>query len=118
MNKRPLLRAFLWGLAAALALPPAHLLPVLLFSVPAFLRLIGEAGSIKRVMLIGWLYGFGLALAGLYWVTEPILTEASTFWWLVPLAAPALRHRMSLSFSARAAGHTLDDILRRLIAGL
>jgi MoxR-like ATPase len=34
------------------------------------------------------------------------------------LAAPALRHRMSLSFSARAAGHTLDDILRRLIAGL
>jgi len=90
VNKRPLLRAFLWGLAAALALPPVHLLPVLLFSVPAFLRLIGEAGSIKRVMLIGWLYGFGLALAGLYWVTEPILTEASTFWWLVPLAAPAL----------------------------
>jgi MoxR-like ATPase len=34
------------------------------------------------------------------------------------LAAPALRHRMSLNFAARAAGHTLDDILRRLIARL
>ena len=34
------------------------------------------------------------------------------------LAAPALRHRMSLNFAARAAGHTLDDILYRLIARL
>lgn len=88
--KSLLLRAFLWGLASALALPPLHLLPVLLFSVPAFLRLIGEAPSWKRVVLIGWMFGFGLNLAGLYWITEPILTEAAVFWWLVPLAAPAL----------------------------
>jgi apolipoprotein N-acyltransferase len=88
--KRPPMRAFLWGLAAALALPPVHLLPALLLAVPAFLRLIGEAGSIRRVMLLGWLYGFGLAMAGLYWLTEPILTEAATFWWLVPFAAPAV----------------------------
>jgi apolipoprotein N-acyltransferase len=87
---RPLLRAFLWGLASALALPPLHLLPVLLFSVPAFLRLIGEAGSWRRLLLTGWLFGFGLNLAGLYWITEPILTEAATFWWLVPFAAPLL----------------------------
>jgi apolipoprotein N-acyltransferase len=84
------MRAFLWGLAAALALPPVHLLPVLLFSVPAFLRLIDAAKDWKRVALIGWCYGFGVAIAGLYWVTEPILTEASTFWWLVPFAAPLL----------------------------
>lgn len=87
---RPLLRAFLWGLAAALALPPVHLLPALLFSVPALLRLIDNAGSLKRVIFTGWLYGFGLALAGLYWITEPVLTEVKTFWWLVPFAAPLL----------------------------
>jgi MoxR-like ATPase len=34
------------------------------------------------------------------------------------LAPAALRHRMSLNFSARAEGQTLDDILRRLIARL
>ncbi len=34
------------------------------------------------------------------------------------LAAPALRHRMSLNFAARAAGRSLDDILHRLIARL
>ncbi len=90
LANRPWARAFLWGLAAALALPPVHLLPVLLFSVPAFLRLIGAAKNWKQVALIGWMFGFGLNLAGLYWITEPILTEVSTFWWLVPLADPLL----------------------------
>ncbi len=88
--KRPLVQAFLWGLASALALPPVHLLPVLFFTIPAFLRLIGGAVSKKHVVLIGWCFGFGLNLAGLYWITEPILTEVSTFWWLVPFAAPLL----------------------------
>jgi apolipoprotein N-acyltransferase len=88
--KRPAVRAFLWGLAAALALPPLHLLPVLLFSVPALLRLISNAPNWKQACLIGWMFGFGLSLAGLYWITEPILTEAATFWWLVPFAAPLL----------------------------
>jgi len=88
--KAKLLRAFLWGLASALALPPVHLLPVLLFSVPAFLRLIEAAESKKQLVLIGWTFGFGLNLAGLYWITEPILTEVQVFWWLVPLAAPLL----------------------------
>ncbi len=83
-------RAFGWGLASALALPPVHLLPVLLFSIPAFLRLIGGAQGWRQVAWIGWLFGFGLNLAGLYWITEPILTEAATFWWLVPFADPLL----------------------------
>jgi apolipoprotein N-acyltransferase len=83
-------QAFLWGLVAALALPPVHLLPVLLWSVPGFLRLVEVARSRREVALVGWCFGFGLNLGGLYWITEPILTEAATFWWLVPLAAPLL----------------------------
>ncbi len=84
------LRAWLWGLASALALPPVHLLPVLLFSVPALLGLITAARGWREAALFGWLFGFGLNLAGLYWITEPILTEAAVFWWLVPFAAPLL----------------------------
>jgi MoxR-like ATPase len=37
---------------------------------------------------------------------------------IAALAAPALRHRMSLNFSARAAGRTLEDIINRLVARL
>lgn len=116
LSARPLLRAFLWGLASALALPPIHLLPVLLFSVPAFLRLIGAAESKKQLAWIAWLFGFGLNLAGLYWITEPILTEAATFWWLVPLAAPLLAsavafYSMIPAFAARAAKPGLPRLL-------
>ena len=32
----------------------------------------------------------GYYLVGLYWITEAILIEAARFWWLVPLAVPAL----------------------------
>jgi apolipoprotein N-acyltransferase len=116
LSARPLLRAFLWGLASALALPPVHLLPVLLFSVPALLRLIGAAASKKQLAWIAWLFGFGLNLAGLYWITEPILTEAATFWWLVPLAAPLLASAVAFytlipAFAARAAKPGLPRLL-------
>jgi len=84
------MRAFLWGAASALALPPVYLLPILLFSIPGFLNLIESAPNKKQVAFIGWIFGFGLNLGGLYWITEPILTEAATFWWLLPIAAPLL----------------------------
>ncbi len=90
LARHPLLRAWLWGLGSALALSPLHLLPVLLFSIPALLRLLGAAGGWRQAALIGWMFGFGLNLAGLYWITEPILTEAAVFWWLVPFADPLL----------------------------
>ena len=111
-----LFRAFLWGVASALALPPVHFLPVLLLSMPAFLRLIGAAQSKKQLGLIAWLFGFGLNLGGLYWITEPILTEVATFWWLVPLAAPLLAAAVAFytlipAFAARAVKPGLPRLL-------
>jgi apolipoprotein N-acyltransferase len=114
---RPWARAFLWGLASALALPPVHLLPVLLFSIPAFLKLIGGAKNWRQMALIGWLFGFGLNLAGLYWITEPILTEASTFWWLVPFADPLLAFAVAFySIIPAAAAYFVRPGLGRLMA--
>jgi apolipoprotein N-acyltransferase len=93
-----------------------HLLPVLFFSIPAFLRLIDGAESKKQLALIGWTFGFGLNLGGLYWITEPILTEVSTFWWLVPLAAPLLAFAVAFysiipAFAARLARPGLGRLL-------
>lgn len=84
------LAALILGLAAALALPPVHLIPILLISIPGLLVLLDAAGRPAVAGRRGWWFGFGLNLAGLYWVTEAILFEAERYWWLVPLAAPAL----------------------------
>lgn len=78
------------GALAAGALPPTHLVPVLLLSVPLLLRLIAAAPGPLAAARRGWWFGFGLNAIGLYWITEAILIEAARFWWLVPIAVPAL----------------------------
>jgi apolipoprotein N-acyltransferase len=78
------------GLFAALALPPLYVAPVLLVSLPGLLMLIDAAPRPRVAARRGWWFGFGLHLIGLYWITEAILFEAARFWWLVPLAVPAL----------------------------
>jgi apolipoprotein N-acyltransferase len=78
------------GLLSALALPPLHLLPVLLLAVPGLLLLIAAAPNARGALVRGFWFGFAHHLIGLYWVTDAILVEAERYWWLVPLAVPAL----------------------------
>jgi apolipoprotein N-acyltransferase len=84
------LAAAILGALSALALPPLHLLPVLLVAVPGLLALIDGAASPREASLRGFWFGFAHHLIGLYWVTEAVLIEAARYWWLVPLAVPAL----------------------------
>lgn len=78
------------GALAALALPPVHVIPVLLIAFPGLLALIGAAPRPAVALRRGWWFGFGFYLVGLYWITEAILIEAARFWWFVPIAVPAL----------------------------
>ncbi|MFT8245653.1 apolipoprotein N-acyltransferase [Roseomonas sp. BN140053] len=78
------------GAASALALPPLHLVPVLWLTIPGLLLLLGVAPNWRRAALLGLAWGWGFHLAGLYWITEAILTEADRLWWAVPIAVPAL----------------------------
>ncbi len=95
--------AFVLGVLAAAALPPAHAIPVLLLAIPGLLALLdgtrGRAAAARR----GWWFGFGLHLIGLYWITEAILFEADRFWWLVPLAVPATAGGLAIFVAAATA---------------
>ena len=88
------------GALAAAALPPFHVIPVLLVSVPGLLVLLDAARSPAVAARRGWWFGFGHHVLGLYWVTEAILFEAARFWWLVPLAVPALAAVLALFIAA------------------
>ena len=82
--------ALVTGALASLALPPLHVVPVLLLAFPILLTQINASGRAIVAARRGWGFGFGYHLIGLYWITEAILFEAARFWWLVPLAVPAL----------------------------
>jgi apolipoprotein N-acyltransferase len=87
---RALATAFGLGALASLAMPPVHAIPVLLLALPGLLILLGKARSWKRAAMLGWAFGWGHHIVGLYWITYSILTEAERLWWLVPLAVPLL----------------------------
>ena len=88
--RRQLLAALGLGLLSALALPPVHAVPVLLLAIPGLLALAGAQPNRRRAGWIAFAWGWGHGLAGIWWVTEAILKDVANFWWLVPLAAPAL----------------------------
>ncbi|HEY8614347.1 MAG TPA: apolipoprotein N-acyltransferase, partial [Roseomonas sp.] len=87
---RALVTAFGLGALASLAMPPLHAIPVLLIALPGLLVLLSQARNWKRAAAIGWAFGWGHHVVGLYWITYSILTEVERLWWLVPLAVPML----------------------------
>jgi apolipoprotein N-acyltransferase len=97
------LAALALGALAAAALPPFHVIPVLLISVPGLLILLDSARSVAVAARRGWWFGFGHHLIGLYWVTEAILFEAARFWWFVPLTVPALAATLAVFIAAACA---------------
>ncbi len=97
------LAALAIGALSAAALPPVHAIPVLLIAFPALLALIdaarGPGGAARR----GFFFGLGHHIVGLYWITEAILLESARYWWLVPLAVPALSALLALFIAAPCA---------------
>jgi len=85
-----MLAAALFGILAALALPPVTLVPLLLLSIPGLLALIAGARTWRGAALRGLVFGIAHHLVGLYWVTFAILVQAAEFWWAVPIAVPLL----------------------------
>jgi apolipoprotein N-acyltransferase len=96
LQTRPGLMALLLGAATTLALPPLHLVPVLLLTFPAFLGLLGRATGWRQAAWWGALFGFGHHVTGLYWITHSLFTDIARWFWLVPLAAPGIALPLAL----------------------
>ena len=82
--------AFGLGALAALALPPVHALALLWIAIPGLLAMLGALPSRRRAAWLGFFFFWGHHVAGLYWITHALLTDVERWWWLVPIAVPAL----------------------------
>jgi apolipoprotein N-acyltransferase len=95
-------RRWLMGLAAgavgALAMPPFGFLSALALSLAPAVWLLDGAGKsgpsrwapVRSAALVGWLWGFGYFVAGLWWLGAAFLVEADQFAWALPLGVLGL----------------------------
>ena len=87
------------GAVTAFALPPYDVTIVLLVTFPCLVWLLDGAvdpAPGKRLQrfrtgfALGWLFGFGYFLSGLWWIGAAFLVEAERFAWLMPFAVLAM----------------------------
>lgn len=97
---RRLLVALIAGATSALALAPIFFVPILFITFPVFVWLLDgvvEPGPGKKrlgvhiqAFGIGWAFGFGYFLAGLYWIGFAFLVDADDYAWMLPFVAAAM----------------------------
>jgi len=93
--------AALLGVLATLALPPVFATPLI---VPAFSGLLWlHDGSKTRLqsLALGWWFGFGFFLSGLYWIGISMTVDIARFGWMIPFATGGLSAGFAL-YSAAA----------------
>jgi apolipoprotein N-acyltransferase len=93
--------AFLAGAASTLALAPVNLWPALFVTFPLLVWLLDGVKAprwrgVRSAFAIGWWFGFGYLLAGLYWIGSAFLVDAKTFAWLLPFAITLLPAGMAV----------------------
>src|ERR671927_1131052 len=69
------------GALAALALPPLYLLPLLLISFPLLVWLMAGASGPLRASVIGFAFGLGHHIVGLYWISHSLLIDPWRHGW-------------------------------------
>ncbi len=95
------------GATTALAQAPFHWLPLLWLALPvlvlsvdaAMLRLATPWRRLRAAAAVGWWFGFGALLGGLWWVGAAFLVEAESYAWAIPFAVTALPAGLALFYA-------------------
>lgn len=107
------LAALLLGALAAGSLPPVDMTPVLLISFPGLVWLSDGNSGVKSAFALGWSFGFGFFIAGLYWIAAALFVDIGQFWWLVPFAVAGVPAGLAIfTATALAVSHVLCRWLR------
>ena len=106
---RRLTVAFGLGALSMLAMPPFGLWLVMFATFPGLVLLLDSAASepdrwsrVRAAAAIGWCFGFGYLLLGLYWIGAAFLVQADKFAILMPFAITLLPAYLATYFSAAA----------------
>lgn len=93
---RRALLALLLGALLALALPPFHLVPLAVVSLTGLVWLIDATRGPRGAFALGWVFGFGHFLAGLYWIVNALLIFGWKYLPVYPIVVGFLPSIMAL----------------------
>jgi len=89
--------ACLLGAVAVLALPPVHAVPLLAVALVGLVWLLdGVERRLRGSFVVGWWFGLGYFVAGLYWIAHALLVDAARFGWMIPFAVVGLSAFLAL----------------------
>lgn len=88
--------AALLGVAAAAALPPFQIVPLVAPAFIGLMWLIDGAEGRRAAFASGWWFGVGFFALGLHWIAYAFLVDAERFAWLIPIALFALSAGLAL----------------------
>ncbi len=119
--------AVLAGAIGALAMPPFGIFAAMFLSFTLLVWLLdGLTGNPERsgtlnlraAFVTGWLYGLGYFVAGLWWLGNALLVDASGFAWAIPLAVLGLPALLAIfyGFAAVVARFVWSDGMGRIAA--
>ena len=107
---RRLAAAFGLGAVSVLAMPPFGLWPIMFVTFPGLVLLLDSAATaparwrrVRAAGLVGWWFGFGYLLFGLYWIGAAFLVQADKFAALMPFAITLLPAYLAAYFAAATA---------------
>jgi apolipoprotein N-acyltransferase len=85
-NTGKYLIAFISGASAGLAFAPYFYFFILFFSFSLLLALLEHSPGKKQSFLVGWFFGFGHFIVGVYWLYHPMMLDLDQYAILIPFA--------------------------------
>ncbi len=90
LQRSPGWSVFVVAAMLPLAYTPYGLLPLAFLAYGVFFYFAFYSLSPRAATRLGWVFGYGRFLTGLYWTGAAILVEVDIFWWMLPFAVLGL----------------------------
>jgi apolipoprotein N-acyltransferase len=117
-QRRPATTALVAGVVATAALDPWRAWPAFFLGLGVLYGLLAPLppGAVRRAALVGWCFGFGWFVAGLWWIANALLVPGYPFRWVWPVVVGALPAVLAV-FPALACAVTVRFFSLRRVSG-
>jgi apolipoprotein N-acyltransferase len=106
--------ALIFGAVSCLAFAPFNFFPAAIISLSVFYFLLEKESEKKQIFWLGFFYGFGYFLAGIYWISISLLVEAEKFAWLIPFALTLIPSALALYLALFAISYKFLNLKLKL----